>query len=106
MALAEDSGELTIDEGVSSRILASVLALRERFAEAEALLERSHRCLGEHDPFEDARTTAAQARLFALRDRDGDAARAESLRAQARATFERLGAQKDLEDLDDPNVVR
>jgi len=106
VALSQDKGDLTLDEGVSLRILAAVLALRGRYAEAEALLERSHRCLAEHDPFEDARTTAAQAKLFALRDRDGDQPRSEALIADARAVFERLGAKGDLAELNDLDSVR
>jgi tetratricopeptide (TPR) repeat protein len=96
----------TIDEGVARRILAAVLAQRGEFDQAFPLLARSHMCLGKNDPFEDARTWAAEARAYVARDNPGDAEIAERLRESARAVFTRLGANRDLDKLEDPSEIR
>ena len=105
VALAR-SNELTIDEGIAARILALVLLARGELAEAHEQLERSLTCLVGGDEFEHARTEAALARFYLHRGADGDAERGKELREKARQLFDYLGANRDLEVLDDPTDIR
>jgi tetratricopeptide (TPR) repeat protein len=103
LELATESGSV-IDEGVSSRVLGAVCARRGAMdADVAKLFERSRACLAGTDPFEHARTHAAEARWMQSR---GRAYEAKDRRTRARQVFERLGAARDLELLDDLHVIR
>jgi serine/threonine protein kinase/tetratricopeptide (TPR) repeat protein len=85
-----------LNEGIGARILAGVIARaggRER--EVTELLALAHARL-EDDDYERARTWALESKLTA----DG------SLRDRAREVFARLGAQLDLDKLEDPQDLR
>jgi tetratricopeptide (TPR) repeat protein len=96
----------SIDEGIGCRILGAVLALRGDDPGARAAFRRAHECLAGADPYEDARTDAAEARVLRKSGQKSDEARAVELRARAAETFERLGAARELEYLDDDHDVR
>jgi serine/threonine-protein kinase len=97
----------SIDEGIGCRLLGAVLARRRDNTGAEAAFQRAHECLGGGaDPYEDARTQVEQARHLSRRGRPDDAKRIAQLRDSARQAFEQLGAARDLELLDDDEVVR
>jgi tetratricopeptide (TPR) repeat protein len=83
-------------EGTSLRALGQALRADEQRAEALAALERSLALLSD-DPYETART---QMQLgLALRD-DGNTESGTAMLREARATFARLGAKRDLAEVD------
>lgn len=97
----ERAQQSTIDRGICSRILASILALRGQYNEAEQTFEAALRDLRDADPFERARTRASRARYRLSRGREAEA---HADREQARAVFQSLGAAFDLAHLDDPEL--
>ena len=102
VALGRESGS-SVDEGVGLRHVAGVLE-RGRASEAEAaeLFAAAHRCLA-GEPYEEARTWAAEAKLA---ERSGRAGEAAGLRARAAAVFRELGASLDLARLEDADDLR
>ena len=96
----------SIDEGIACRILGAILARTGDPSGASASFAHAHELLRETDPYEDARTDAAEARFLLARDGAGDRARARELRERARQVFTRLGARGELQYLDDPDAVR
>ncbi len=83
--------ELKIDEGMSWRVLGQVLSASEQNDLANEAFEHSLALLHD-DGYELARTQAEWRRALLDTDRD----RAMSLLREARATFDRLGAHRDL----------
>jgi eukaryotic-like serine/threonine-protein kinase len=102
VALGRESGS-SVDEGVALRHLAGVL---ERSGESESevasLFEAAHRCLA-GEPYEEARTWAAEAKQGERRGRRVEAA---ALREKAAAVFRELGASLDLARLEDAEDLR
>lgn len=85
--------------GVGQRIRGQALDALGRRPEAEAAFQQSVELLGQDDRYETARTRAAWGAALALQ---GEQKRAAELVAQARATFEVLGAQGELARLHEP----
>lgn len=102
VAIAEGAG-MTVDEGIARRILGAIQARSGDHAGATGSFTRSRECLATRDPYELARTQAAEARFWRSR---GDDELAAELRSEAAAAFRRLGAKLELELLDDPHAVR
>lgn len=98
IAAAYDTGDPS-SVGVSQRIRGQALDALGRRPEAEAAFQQSVELLGQDDRFETARTRAAWGAALALQ---GEQKRAAELVAQARATFEALGAQGELARLHEP----
>ena len=94
--LAREQGEPR-EEGRGLRVLAQVLAAGGRLDEAAPLFGQAVALLDEYDPYEAARARGAWARALAEREPE----RAAALRGEARATFARLGARRDLAALDE-----
>jgi serine/threonine protein kinase/tetratricopeptide (TPR) repeat protein len=92
VAVAHAQGAGT-EEGQSLRIRGEVYVALDQIDAALADFERAIELLERADPYETARTRATLAAALAHHD----PARASALREQARAVFERLGAQHDLE---------
>jgi tetratricopeptide (TPR) repeat protein len=86
--------EMRLEEGCTRRVLGSIYRAQGRLEESKASFEHSLRILDElESPYQVARTAIQLAALHAER---GDETQATSLREQAVATFERLGAELDL----------
>nr|WP_162292445.1 AAA family ATPase [Candidatus Promineifilum breve] len=85
--------------GVSERMRGQALAYLGRGPEAEVAFRRSAEILEPLDRFETARTRAAWGATLARQGGQGEGVR---LIAQARATFEALGARGELARLPDP----
>lgn len=95
LTLAREPGSGNADEGLGLRVYAQVLQALGRGAEALTACERSLELLTE-DPYEAARTQAQWG--LALCDA-GDAERGNELLSAARTTFARLGAKRDLAEV-------
>jgi tetratricopeptide (TPR) repeat protein len=84
------------DEGLSLRIQGQILHAHGQTVDASNVFEQSQKLLAD-DPYESARTQA----LFGLALRSGqERERGMALLEQARATFARLGAKRDLAEVD------
>jgi tetratricopeptide (TPR) repeat protein len=86
------------DEGTGLRVLGQVQWANSHTEEALASFEKSLAVLADRDPYETARTKVEWAKC--LRSQD-DPERSTLLLQEARATFQQLGAQRDLANLDD-----
>ena len=84
-----------LEQGMSLRVQGRALAASGQFAAAAAALARSLELLDGADPYEAARTQLAWARLHLAQ---GDAAASQPLFDAAAECFERLGAQRDLQE--------
>jgi ATP/maltotriose-dependent transcriptional regulator MalT len=93
-AVQHGSAETSEEEGKSRRVLGMVLAARHEHAQAYEALQRSLALLDADYPYEAARTRAAWAQILLVAG--GDEQHATTLLQAARATFARLGAQRDL----------
>lgn len=92
-----------VDEGIAWRVAGAVRARRGAFDSAGDAFRRAHALLAGADPYEHARTLAAEARALRARgDRDAAEARARA----ARAAFDRLGIARERDLVDDPDAVR
>jgi tetratricopeptide (TPR) repeat protein len=92
-----------MEQGIARRLVAVVLARTGHGDGAIAELELARTLVAGTDALEEARTDAARARVLARLGHTDDAQLA---RAAARAVFERLGARRDLEVLDDLDEIR
>jgi predicted ATPase len=102
LALGRDSGS-AVDQGVALRHLAVILDRRGADeAEVLELLAAAQRSLS-GEPYEEARTWAAESKHA---ERSGRAAEAAALRERAAAVFRELGASIDLARLEDPDDLR
>jgi eukaryotic-like serine/threonine-protein kinase len=102
VVLARESGS-SVDEGVGARILAGILDVGGgRDDEVEELFAAAHRLIGD-EPYEEARTWAAQSKRA---ERAGRGADAVALRERAAAVFRELGASLDLARLEDAYDIR
>ena len=91
IVLAQED-ELAVEEGINQRILGQALASGGDGAGAELAFETSLRLLAGQDDYEHARTQAAWGRVR-LRENETEA---RDLLRQAHETFNRLGARRDL----------
>lgn len=92
------AAEMKLEEGCARRVLGNIYQAEGRAAEAKVELERSLDILQAlANSYEVARTAIQLAALYAAQ---GDRARAAPLRREAVATFERLGAMRDLAQAD------
>jgi tetratricopeptide (TPR) repeat protein len=91
--------ESSIDQGIGLRVLGQVQWTNSRPEEALASFEKSLAILADRDPYEAARAKVEWAKC--LRSQ-GDTERSTLLLQEARATFQQLGAQRDLANLDGP----
>lgn len=101
-----ESASSTIDVGIASRVLGAIYTLQGREDEALKAFSRAYECLEVNDPFEFAKTKAAESRCLRSRNAPGDAQRADDLTDAAKTTFEQLGARLELSLLKDNAVVR
>ena len=102
VALARESGS-SIDEAVGMRLLAGILDRGGgRPGEVDELFAASHRLIAD-EPYEEARTWAAESKRH---ERAGRAAEAAGLRERAAVVFRELGASLDLARLEDPDDLR
>jgi ATP/maltotriose-dependent transcriptional regulator MalT len=90
-----ESGE-AVQLGISQRVLAEIALELGRAAEAMDLFETSAAILDDNYPYEAARTQAQWGRMLIA---DGDMEEGLLLLEQAQATFQRLGARRDLADV-------
>ncbi len=84
---------LSLEEGMSQRVLGEILQTGRRQEAALAAFERSLALLAEQDPYEAARTKRDYGRALVS---GLDRARGTALLQEARVTFEKLGAQREL----------
>jgi serine/threonine protein kinase/tetratricopeptide (TPR) repeat protein len=99
-ALAQ--AESKLDQGIALRMLAQILA-RLGSPDARQTIEDAASRMANLDPYEQARTEAARARILR---RAGDLAEADTARERARAELEQLGARRELAVLDLLDEVR
>ena len=101
LALADET-ESRLDQGVALRMLAQIQA-RLGLAEARATIGIAAARMAGADPYEQARTEAARARILR---RLGEDALADAVRTGALDELTRLGARRELEVLDVADEVR
>ena len=96
LALAEEL-ELPVEAGIALRVLAQATIAAGEHQAGMTLFERSLALLADQDPYESARTKV----WWGLHQESGpDLAHGAALLQEARTTFERLGARRDLLQLD------
>ena len=104
ITLARELGE-AVEEGEGLRVLGHVLAKEQARDDARDALEASLHLLADQEPYSAARTMVLLGLLLldvdAVRGRtlSDDAVRGRTLLNEAQATFRRLGARRDLEQL-------
>jgi hypothetical protein len=91
--------EMKLEEGMSRRVLGQVLLATGQSEPALVAFEQSLSLLG-GDPYEVARTKTAWGRFLASTS-GPDKERGLSLLQEARATFQELGAKRDLAEVDE-----
>ena len=96
MDLARELG-LESEEGASLRVVGQTLLAGSQTEAALAAFERSLALLADHDPYESARTQVQWGLAFMA---GPDPARGTPMLRKARATFEELGARRDLAAVD------
>jgi tetratricopeptide (TPR) repeat protein len=92
VSLAQEMG-MTQEEGMSRRVLGQALLAGDQPEKAAAAFERSLALLADRDPYEAARTRMQWGLALISGE---DAERGRELLEEARATFEKLGARRDL----------
>ncbi|CAG1010987.1 Regulatory protein AfsR [Anaerolineales bacterium] len=94
--LAEEFGD-AVEMGKSLRVLGQVQWANNQHKVALDSFERSLSLLADHDPYESARTKAELGQRLKVND---ELDRSIALMQEARATFQKLGAERDLASLD------
>lgn len=96
IALAREL-DLDIDEGMSLRVLGLALHANRQQEQTVVAFEKGLSILAERDPYEAARTKVEWAKCFKAM---GDTERGLALMREAQATFRKLGARRDLADVE------